>query len=178
MVYFTSGAYLARILKKNMALKKIELDNNELGPVSCSAFGNSLRTNDTLTYLSLDSNPISSNGDNSGVKALAEALRVNKTLTSLNLWRTGINKDAGHMLANAIQDNNTLLFFDIGHNSIDMCDVKRIADKLDANIAAYEARERRRRDEAVTDEERRRRIREKKEVSIRHSRFAFHVRNC
>ena len=38
-----------------------------------------------------------------------------------------------------------VLFCDVGHNLIDMIDQKRIADKLDSNLAAYESRERFRR---------------------------------
>lgn len=47
-----SGAYLARILKKNRTLKKVELDNNNLGPISCGAFGNSLKVG-TNSHFSL-----------------------------------------------------------------------------------------------------------------------------
>lgn len=162
-----AGAYLARILKRNTGLRKIELDNNNLGTVSCLAFGNSLKSNTTLEYLSLDSNPICgppSSRDNNGIKAIAEALRINNTLTSLNLWRTGIGSVAGYALAGAIEQNESLLFCDTGHNSIDMIDVKRIADKLDANLAAFEVRERVRREVALTDEQRQQKIRDMQEV--------------
>jgi Ran GTPase-activating protein (RanGAP) involved in mRNA processing and transport len=163
-----AGAYLARILKKNRTIKKLELDNNLLGPSSTLAFGNSLKVNTTLKYLSLDSNPISGTSatrDNSGTKALAEALRVNKTLTSLNLWRTGISAVAGNALASAIEHNDSLLFCDVGHNFIEIVDMKRITDRLDNNLKAFEQRERRRREEALGEDERLRRIREAEEVS-------------
>jgi len=57
---------------------------------------------------------------------LVDSLRVNKSLISLNLWRTGINPILGRELANAVEENGTLLFFDIGKNNIDMIDTKRI----------------------------------------------------
>ena len=86
-----AGCYLARILKRNNILKKIELDNNKLSVKSCQAFGESLQCNDSLVYLSLDSNPLL-NAENphdlAGIRALTDALRINRTLTSLNLWRT------------------------------------------------------------------------------------------
>lgn len=168
-----SGAYLARILKKNNSLKKIELDNNLLGPHSCMAFGNSLKVNTSLIFLSLDSNPITAGGDLNGIKTLAEALRVNKYLTTLNLWRTGITSAAGTTLASCIEDNDSLLFCDIGHNLIDMSDVKRITDKMDANLAAFEARERIRRDQAISEEERQRLIREAIEVKTCRNAFSL-----
>ena len=162
-----AGSYLARILKRNSTIKKIELDNNKLGPKTCQAFGESLKLNSSLVYLSLDSNPIAGlSEDSSGIKAIAEALRVNKTLTSINLWRTGIPAAAGLALANAVDENSTLLFCDVGHNSIELCDVKRIADKLDVNLAAYEADERVRRQNALSDEDRQRRIKDEEEVCL------------
>ena len=146
-----AGCYLARILKHNRTLKKIELDNNKLGSKACQAFGESLMTNTSLQYLSLDSNQIATYQDMNGLKALADGIRINTTLTSLNLWRCGINVGGGGILASGIEDNDTLLFCDIGHNNIEMADVKRIVEKLDENLAAYEKAERQRRRDAVED---------------------------
>lgn len=150
-----AGTYLARILKRNSTLKKIELDNNRLGPKSCQAFGESLMTNTSVVYLSLDSNPIVTENDINGFKTLADSLRINRTLTSLNLWRTGITENAGKILASSIDENHTLLFCDIGHNGITVGDVKKITDKLHTNMANYEKNERgRRQQELEKDQER------------------------
>jgi len=157
-----AGSYLARILKRNSTLKKMELDSNQLGVKTCIAFGESLRVNTSLVYLSLDSNPLcglltdEGFGDSSGIQALADSLSENTTLTSLNLFRTGITQNGGVALAQGIagKGNNTLLFCEVGHNLIAMAEVKQIADKLDANLAAYEARERQRRQDLISDEER------------------------
>ena len=150
-----AGSYLARILKRNFTLKKLELDNNQFGNRTCVAFGEALKLNNSLVYLSLDSNPLVDDDtqDASGIKALADSLRTNTTLTSLNLWRTRISPEGGVSLANAIEANDHLLFCQMGHNRIDMCDIKRVADKLDANLAAFEASERARRLNAQTETE-------------------------
>lgn len=148
-----AGSYLARILKKNTTLRKIELDNNRLGGKSLAAFGESLKVNSTLVYLSLDSNPLCDGQTDDDVRKLAEALRVNKTLTSLNLWRTGLGSLAGSALASGLEENSTLLFLDIGHNAIDMSDVKLITDKLDANVSDYENRERKRLEDSLSEAE-------------------------
>lgn len=145
------GTYLARILKKNTTLRKLELDNNNLGPKTCQAFGEALFTNTSVTYLSLDSNPIVPDHDMSGFKTLTEALKVNRTLTSLNLWRAGIKENSGKLLAAALEENHTILFCDIGHNSIYVGDVKKIIDKLDENLAQYEKNERARRQQEEID---------------------------
>lgn len=150
------GIYIARILKRNKTLKKIELDNNPLGPKTCQAFGESLKLNKSLVYLSLDSANLCGPtlNDSNGIKCLSDAIRCNNTLTSLNLWRTGIQSSAGAELASAIEENNSLLFCDMNHNGIDMCEVKRIAEKLETNLADYEARERQRRIDGVSAEDR------------------------
>ena len=153
-----AGAYVARILSRNKTLKKMELDNNDLGAKTLAAFGEALRVNEALVYLSVDSNPLFTNDDTKGSRAFAEALRANKTLTSLNLWRTGMKSADGELLASALDHNDQLLFVDIGHNGVKMREQKRIADKLDRNLAAYEATERVRRDEAMTAEQRQKKI--------------------
>ncbi|KAJ1436127.1 leucine rich repeat protein [Ochromonadaceae sp. CCMP2298] len=144
-----AGCYLARILKRNSTLRKIELDNNKLGARTCAAFGDSLVHNSSLSYLSLDSNEISTFQDQSGIKALADAIRVNRSLTSLNLWRTSITAAGGELLANGIEENSTLLFCDVGHNMMEMGDVKRVVERLDGNLEAYEQAERQRRQDSV-----------------------------
>lgn len=147
------GSYLARILKRNNTLKKIELDNNNLGPKTCAAFGESLKINTSLRCLNLDSNPLTSNGgDFTGVEELADALISNTTITYVNLFRAGIASKGGQALAKALQRNGTLLFFDVGHNGIDACDMKQIANKLESNLICYNDLERQRReDQKVAD---------------------------
>eukprot|EP01038_Epipyxis_sp_PR26KG_P005658 gene5658-7814_t len=161
-----AGSYLARILKRNTSLKKIELDNNNLGSKACSAFGESLMINTTLSYLSLDSNPLCSS-DLNGIKLLAEALRSNKSLVSLNLWRTLIPSQGGSVLASGIENNNTILFCDIGHNDIDAKDVKRIIDKLDSNLTDFEKNERMKRANAVQENARLQSIQEIKDNEVK-----------
>jgi Leucine Rich repeat len=170
-----AGSYIARILTRNKTLKKLELDNNNLGPKSLLAFGESLKINTTLVSLSLDSNPIfvSPIDDLKGIRALSDALKSNHSLTSLNLWRTGVKVHDGELLASSLDFNRTILFLDIGHNYVKMKDAKRIADKLDSNLAAFEASERVRREEALTEEERETRIQDKKDVRSMHSHCAL-----
>lgn len=170
-----AGAYLARILKRNSTLKKLELDNNQLGSKAAAAFGECLASNTSLVYLSLDSNPISSDTDISGLGTLSQALKLNRTLTSLNLWRTGIPIQGGQVLASALEMNDTLLFCDIGHNAIDIGDVRRIVDKLDANLAQYEANERQRRKLEQLHGEQRKRAEDEEMVSDSVSFYCYHL---
>ena len=174
-----AGSYLARILKRNSSIVKIELDNNYLGPKTCQAFGESLRLNSTLVYLSLDSNPLTNKGAQiSGFMHLAESLRYNKSLKSLNLWRTRIGPQCGLALANCLQENETLLFCDVGYSGIEMVDVKRIADRKDANLAIHESKERLRRleyEQAVEREKKRLDIEEVRHTSISFGMLFFNL---
>lgn len=165
-----AGSYLARILKRNFTLKKLELDDNNFGSRTCAAFGESLRINTSLTYLSMDSNPLVVGEDGvpagaknnmnmeevevydvSGIKALAESLKVNKTLTSLNLFRCNIPANGGEHIANALEGNKTILFLEVGGNKIAAKDAKRVSAALDGNLSDYEGAERDRRATAAAD---------------------------
>ena len=64
----------------------------------------------------------------------------------------------GELLASALDHNHVLLFVDIGHNGVKMREMKRMADKLDKNLAAYERAERIRREDALTDEQRHKKL--------------------
>jgi hypothetical protein len=72
----------------------------------------------------------------------------------------------GSILAGGIEDNNTILFCDIGHNNIEIGDIKRIVEKLDSNLAAYEMAERQRRKDAVEDNKRQKQIEDIKDVRV------------
>lgn len=117
-----------------------------------------------LTFSQQDSNEIALDHDQSGLVALTEALKLNSTLTSLNLWRTGLGLESGGILAHAIEQNHSLLFCDTGANYLDVGDQRRVVDKLDENLAHYELNERERRKQESVQQERRQRDEEKLEV--------------
>ena len=81
---------------------------------------------------------ISNYKDWSGIKSIAEALRHNVVLISLNLNSTGLDKKCSAMLAEAIEDNDTLILLDIeGNPKMNIYDVRRIQDKLAENRKTY-----------------------------------------
>lgn len=130
-----AGLRLGRALKRNNALKKLELDTNRLGPKTCIAFGDSLKTNTTLSLLSMEHNPLTKEGsDLNGIEKLASMLEVNKTLTSLNLWRSTIGRHAGKTIADAMDKNRTLVFLDVGNNGLTTEDTRNIAAAMERNL--------------------------------------------
>ena len=113
---------------------KLELDENELGPRTVTAFGDSLSVNKTLVLLSLESNP-HIGSVTSGIAALSRMLGSHG-LNSLSLWRCGPHaRLRGRARAGAAR-NDTLVFLDLngGNNNV-LSDKRRIVDKLEANLA-------------------------------------------
>jgi hypothetical protein len=149
-----AGMYIARILKRNNIIKKMELDNNLFGIFTAKAFAESLLINTSLVTLSLDSNPLTGSldaPDISGIIEFSTTLAQNKTLKFLNLWRTNLGIGGGEALALQLEMNETILFCDVGHNNIHTQEAIAIATILERNLAAYEANERCRRKELLED---------------------------
>ena len=65
--------------------------------------------------------------DSSGVVALAEALKENDTLLSLNLNNTNLDEKAGAALVSALEENKYLILLDIENNPrLSLYDVRKI----------------------------------------------------
>lgn len=133
------GASIARLLKRNSALVNVALGSNQLGVFACRAFGESLRTNSTLKSLDLESNSLTHDGsDTSGIRALADMFSQNESLTSVNLWRCSIGRDAGAVLSRGLESNRTITFLEVGHNGVTMIDQHKIKGALDSNLKRFE----------------------------------------
>ncbi|KAG9069808.1 hypothetical protein KI688_009133 [Linnemannia hyalina] len=68
-----------------------------------------------------------------GAKALAEALKTNSTLATLHLWNNSIGSDGAKALAEALKTNSTLTTLDLGNNSIGSDGAKALAEALKTN---------------------------------------------
>lgn len=65
--------------------------------------------------------------DNSGMVALAEALRTNDSLLSLNMNNTHLDERSGQALVNAMEENESIIMLDIENNpKLNLHDVRRI----------------------------------------------------
>eukprot|EP00948_MAST-09A_sp_MAST-9A-sp1_P000350 g350.t1 len=68
-----------------------------------------------------------------GAEAIADALKVNKTLQRLNLSSTDISYQGAEALADALKENNTLQVLNLDENSIGDQGAKALADALKEN---------------------------------------------
>ena len=76
---------LAEALQRNCTLRTLCLKANPLGPGGLESFGTMLRLNDTLNSLNVSYAQVLKNNGVEGLFELCRALRVNRTLSSLDL---------------------------------------------------------------------------------------------
>jgi hypothetical protein len=134
------GAYVCGALRYNRSVVKLELGENNLGEKTCLALEVTMRSNDVLKYISLESNPLCSKSDNSEIicaQALASIIETTSSLTTLSLWRCGIGPIGGEMIAQSIVKNHSLTCLESGYNDWKYEHIKIITCKLDANIASH-----------------------------------------
>eukprot|EP00826_Nyctotherus_ovalis_P034621 TRINITY_DN2900_c0_g1_i5.p2 TRINITY_DN2900_c0_g1~~TRINITY_DN2900_c0_g1_i5.p2 ORF type:complete len:394 (-),score=122.71 TRINITY_DN2900_c0_g1_i5:124-1305(-) len=142
-------AVLCQLLSHNTTLQKLELEGNEIEPKGAAELAEALKTNCTLRFLDLELNPLTKLNkkevmeaaqeyDNSGIRALSEMLKVNKTLLVLNLARTGIDKSGALYLVEAMKVNSTLISMDLMENSLTVLDTREIKKCLNRNKKAYD----------------------------------------
>jgi hypothetical protein len=133
-----AGVHLARMIGSNTSIVSLNLELNNLGPATASAFGKHLRTNSTLKYLCLEGNNLTKDEEeDSGVKDLAHALQQNSTLTNLNLWRCSVGRVGGLVFAESLENNKTLIALDIGGSTADVVQLQKIASVLATNKTIY-----------------------------------------
>lgn len=77
--------------------------------------------------------------DCSGLTTLAESLRVNATLTSLNLFNTGIGVKGGEAIARCLPSNNTLVVLQLSpFDGVPLAQLAAIAACLQNNSKIYQ----------------------------------------
>ncbi|KAG6579866.1 LRR-containing protein [Phytophthora cinnamomi] len=134
-----TGKWLALLLKRNTSLRRLELESNCLGPLAAKDLAEALSTNESLEYLNLESNPLTDEEKNfSGVTALGNMLAKNKTLRTLNLWRTRLGGEGGKQLALGLARNTTLVCLDVGNNRIATLDAVSLDVQLKKNRVVFE----------------------------------------
>ncbi|KAF4318510.1 hypothetical protein JM18_001895 [Phytophthora kernoviae] len=134
-----TGKWLALLLKRNTSLRRLELESNCLGPLAVKDLSEALSSNESLEYLNLESNPLTDDEkDFSGVAALGNMLTKNKTLRTLNLWRTRLGSEGGKQLALYIARNSSLVCLDVGNNRIATADAVSLDVQLKKNRVLFE----------------------------------------
>lgn len=110
---------IAMALMNNAVLRRLSLKRNQIGDAGAEAMAQALQVNATLEHLAIAQYshtfpggllPVSS----AGLATLADMLKNNKSLTSVNLGLIAGCTDAdAHRLVEAVELNETLTFFDV-----------------------------------------------------------------
>ena len=75
-----------------------------------------------------------------GIYELAESLKVNRTLLSLNLSNNQMDQKCGELFKEALLENTSLIDFDYSNNKyISLEDSRSIQESLRRNKAVYDA---------------------------------------
>ena len=89
----------------------------------------SLEENETLEYLSLESNPLYQKIE----KLLADIVTTNKSLKHFSLFKCSLTVEAGKLIAKAMAENSSLLCLEYGSNSFSPLDCSTIDSYLKIN---------------------------------------------
>ena len=133
-----AGAYIARALKNNNTLIKLELDGNQFGSQTVKSLADALPANKGLVFLSIGSNPLvssqSSEEDLHSMELLSDSIANHTGLVSLSLWRCGIGTKGGTLICDAIsKSNKTLISVEVGYNDFDDENVLLMTRQLESN---------------------------------------------
>ena len=110
--FHTKGAEsIGKMLKANKTLKFLNISNNHIGDVGTTAVVSGIKTNTSTALIEL--NISGCEFHSKGTENIADVLKKNKTLRSLNISKNHIGDNEMSTLAHGIQDNTTLTELDI-----------------------------------------------------------------
>ncbi|CAD7955191.1 unnamed protein product [Amoebophrya sp. A25] len=111
------GVTIGKMLAKNKALTKMDLEGNMLGPKAAHAFAEALKVNETIKCLNLEANSMGGD-DESGIVALAQSLKKNQDLQILALGKNNLGGSAGEAFHDALDKNKVLTQLELSYNDI------------------------------------------------------------
>ncbi|MGC6366600.1 MAG: hypothetical protein ACON35_01210 [Candidatus Marinamargulisbacteria bacterium] len=106
------AVYLAKALRENISLKKINLSCNPLQPEGVCYLAEALKINTSLQEIDLSSNKIK----DKGVIALVKAFKANTSLKTIDLSWGGITAEGVKEIAELLEENTTLEKIDLMFN--------------------------------------------------------------
>lgn len=109
---------LAKALHFNAALESLNVSHNPIGPEAANSIGSCLIVNDTLTSLELANIDLLAHHSSFGVHGICAGIKVNKTLTRLNLKNNKLEDMHAVDIAHVYMNNNVLVDIDLSGNTI------------------------------------------------------------
>ena len=120
-------------LKTNSTLTHLTITDNYYRDIGVNALAEALKVNKTLTYLDISNNISNNYNGDDVVIAIADALTHNTSLIKLYMRILLINDSKAKALANSLKINSTLTLLDISNNNIGDEGAEAFAEALKVN---------------------------------------------
>ena len=132
------GCELAKSLRYNKSIERVTLDGNWIGPKFLQEMAQTLKVNKSIKYLDLEGNCLTKGNKENGIKDLFDALKVNDTLTTLNLNSTSLTDTSAAYIDKALNENHSLIYLDLEMNpGIELRSIRNIQKKVERNQQKY-----------------------------------------
>ena len=120
---------LAEVIKHNSSITVLQISCKELVTGDCNALAEAIRLNSTITLLDLSDNSLGTDD----CTALAAAIKDNPAITQLNLLGNGLGTGDCTVMAEAIKDNSTITQLDLSDNQLGTGDCSAMAEAITLN---------------------------------------------
>lgn len=122
--------HLEKIFDKGLgALRKLCLNNTQIGSTGVGLISRVLKSNPALQVLELAENKI----DRAGFTMISDALKTNTNLAELSLMGTGMEKEDVGPMGEALSKNTVLAILDLSYNNLENEGVQELAKSLNHN---------------------------------------------
>lgn len=126
-------------LSVNENLEKLELDENLLNSFTMLQFAEAIGKNVALKHLSLENNDLGRKEDYDGAGDFLDALKTNSTLQYLNLASTRLDNQHLEKLLSLLEVNKNLVMVDVSNNpGLDYKLLRKIQEILKENRRNFE----------------------------------------
>jgi len=124
---------IARYMRENVMLKTIDLRGNNIRADGLVVLAHALRSSTSVVSFCLKWNHVGSH--ERGMQALCDVLRVNNTVTHMDLRNNKIGHEAGRIIGVMLTDNSTITHLDLSWNDLGVDGGQALLDGIQKNHA-------------------------------------------
>lgn len=122
---------IARFMRENVTLKTMDLRGNNIRADGLVVLAHALRSSNSVVSICLKWNHVGSH--ERGVRALCDVLKVNSSITHLDLRNNKIGAECGPILGEMLRENHTITHLDLSWNDLGVEGGKALLRGIEAN---------------------------------------------
>jgi len=122
---------IARFMRENVMLKTMDLRGNNIRADGLVVLAHALRSCTNIVSVCLKWNHVGSH--ERGVRALCDVMKINSTLTHLDLRNNKIGAECGPLFGDMLQNNNSITHLDLSWNDLGVEGGKALLKGIEAN---------------------------------------------